>query len=75
MGNHNMVHVNYACLFIPFCSRRGNNFLSDGKLLECLKKGRECNVLMILSPKLTLKLVEVDGTPILNDDRDKSNIC
>ena len=29
----------------------------------------------MLSPKLTLKLVEVDGTPILNDGRDKSNVC
>ena len=37
----NAVHVNCVHLFILFCSRRGNNFLGDGKPLECSKKSRE----------------------------------
>ena len=61
--------------WIPWFStgRRGNNLVSNWKLLKCLKKCRKHSIFVMLSPKLILKFIKVNDSLMLYDGRDKCN--
>ena len=69
-----VVHIKCTHHLILLHGRRGNNLSSNWKLLKCSRKCRKHSIFVMLSPKLILKFIKINGSLMPYDGRDKCNV-